>query len=105
MTARKIETRPMRLVIAAERKIRINKSARAEGEISPPPARKVMAARRLLRRWAAMTLRAGGGEISPSALALLLILIFLSAAITNLIGLVSIFRAVIIGSAMSDQHA
>src|SRR5207244_2554770 len=46
MKAPKIENRPMRLVIAAERKIRINKSARAEGEISPPPARKVMAAHR-----------------------------------------------------------
>src|SRR5207253_7736800 len=46
MKAPKIENRPMKLVIAAERKIRINKSARAEGEISPPPARKVMAVHR-----------------------------------------------------------
>src|SRR5437879_12640275 len=46
MKAPKIENRPMRLVIAAERKIRINKNARAEGEISPPPARKVMAVHR-----------------------------------------------------------
>src|SRR6267378_3854416 len=54
--------------------------------------------------FAAMTLRAGGGEISPSALALLLILIFLSAAITNLIGLFSIFGAFIMGAVLYDQH-
>src|SRR2546426_7081028 len=46
MKAPKIENRPMKLVIAAERKIMMNKSARAEGEISPPPARKVMAVHR-----------------------------------------------------------
>src|SRR3989442_15062196 len=64
----------------------------------------ILVARRLLRRWAAMALRAGGGEISPSALALLLILIFLSAAITNLIGLFSIFGAFIMGAVLYDQH-
>src|SRR2546426_4890312 len=64
----------------------------------------ILVARRLLRRWAAMTLRAGGGEISPSALALLLILIFLSAAITNLIGPFSIFGAFIVGAVLYDRH-
>ena len=64
----------------------------------------ILVGRRLLRRWTAMTLRAGGGEISPSALALLLILIFLSAAITNLIGLFSIFGAFIMGAVLYDQH-
>src|SRR5207245_4853726 len=64
----------------------------------------ILVGRRLLRRWTAMTLRAGGGEISPSALALLFILIFLSAAITNFIGLFSIFGAFIMGAVLYDQH-
>jgi K+:H+ antiporter len=64
----------------------------------------IFVARRLLRRWTAMTLRAGGGEISLSALAFLLILIFLSAAITNVIGLFSIFGAFIVGAVLYDQH-
>src|SRR5207302_3151708 len=64
----------------------------------------ILVGRRLLRRWTAMTLRAGGGEISPSALALLFIMIFLSAAITNFIGLFSIFGAFIMGAVLYDQH-
>ena len=49
-------------------------------------------------------LRTGGGELSLSGLAFLLILIFLSAAITNLIGLFSIFGAFIMGAVLYDQH-
>jgi hypothetical protein len=43
-------------------------------------------------------------EISLSTLAFLLILIFFSAAITNVIGLFSIFGAFIVGADVYDQH-
>jgi Kef-type K+ transport system membrane component KefB len=64
----------------------------------------IFVARPLLCRWTARTLRTGGGELSLSALAFLLILIFLSAAITNLIGLFSIFGAFIVGAVLYDRH-
>src|SRR5207248_1316121 len=57
-----------------------------------------------LCRWTARMLRTGGGELSLSGLAFLLILIFLSAAITILIGLFSIFGAFIMGAVLYDQH-
>ena len=49
-------------------------------------------------------LRTGAGEIPLSALAFLLILIFASAAITNVIGLFSIFGAFMAGAILYDQH-
>jgi len=49
-------------------------------------------------------MRSGGGEISLSALAFLLILVFTSAAVTNIIGLFSIFGAFIVGAVLYDQH-
>ena len=64
----------------------------------------IFAARRLLLRWTASTLRAGSGEISLQALAFLLVLIFSSAAITNVFGLSPIFGAFIVGAVLYDQH-
>jgi Kef-type K+ transport system membrane component KefB len=64
----------------------------------------IFVARPFLCRWTARMLRTGGGELSLSGLAFLLILIFLSAAITNLIGLFSIFGAFIMGAVLYDQH-
>ncbi|MBI3694360.1 MAG: cation:proton antiporter [Acidobacteria bacterium] len=49
-------------------------------------------------------MRTGAGEVSLSALAFLLILILTSAAITNIIGLFSIFGAFIVGAILYDQH-
>jgi Kef-type K+ transport system membrane component KefB len=64
----------------------------------------IFVARPLLRRWTTRAMRAGGGEISLSALAFLLILVFASAAVTNIIGLFSIFGAFIVGAVLYDQH-
>ena len=64
----------------------------------------IYVARPLLRRWTTQAMRAGGGEISLSALAFLLILVFTSAAVTNIIGLFSIFGAFIVGAVLYDQH-
>jgi Kef-type K+ transport system membrane component KefB len=64
----------------------------------------ILAARPLLRRWTKEAMRVGGGEISLSALAFLLVLVFTSAAVTNFIGLFSIFGAFIVGAVLYDQH-
>ena len=64
----------------------------------------IYVARPLLRRWTTQAMRAGGGEISLSTLAFLLILVFTSAAVTNIIGLFSIFGAFIVGAVLYDQH-
>jgi len=64
----------------------------------------IFVARPWLRRWTTRAMRAGGGEISLSALAFLLILVFSSAAVTNIIGLFSIFGAFIVGAVLYDQQ-
>jgi Kef-type K+ transport system membrane component KefB len=64
----------------------------------------IFVARPILCRWTARMLRRSGGELSVSALATLLVIIFLSATITNLIGLFSIFGAFIVGAILYDQH-
>lgn len=64
----------------------------------------ILAVRPLLRRWTARTLETAGGEISLSGLAVLLILIFTAAAVTNVIGVFSVFGAFLLGAILYDQH-
>jgi Kef-type K+ transport system membrane component KefB len=64
----------------------------------------IFVARPVLCGWTRRVLRTGGGELSVSALASLLVIIFLSATITNVIGLFSIFGAFIVGAVLYDQH-
>jgi Kef-type K+ transport system membrane component KefB len=64
----------------------------------------IFVARPWLRRWTTRAMHAGGGEISLSALAFLLILVFSSAGVTNIIGLFSIFGAFIVGAVLYDQQ-
>ena len=63
----------------------------------------LLAIRPLLRRWTQYVLREGKGEISLNALAMLFVLIFLSAAITNRIGIFSIFGGFLMGAILYDQ--
>jgi Kef-type K+ transport system membrane component KefB len=54
-------------------------------------------------RWLQTSLRRGSGALSLNALAVLLILIFLCAMATNLIGIFSIFGAFLFGAVLYDQ--
>lgn len=62
------------------------------------------AVRPLLKRWIAARFRRLNGEFGLDALAAVLILLFLSAALTNLIGIFSIFGAFIFGAILYDEH-
>jgi Kef-type K+ transport system membrane component KefB len=59
--------------------------------------------RPLLIRWANHTLKKNGGDLSLNALAALLIMVLLSAAVTNKIGIFSIFGGFMMGAIMYDQ--
>ena len=63
----------------------------------------VYVARPFLKRWARSAVRHGQGELTLNGLAILLILMFTSAAITNLIGIFSIFGAFILGAVLFDE--
>lgn len=54
-------------------------------------------------RWIGATLQRGAGALSLNALAVVLLLIFVSAICTNLIGIFSIFGAFLLGAILSDQ--
>ncbi|MBL8240843.1 MAG: cation:proton antiporter [Bryobacterales bacterium] len=54
-------------------------------------------------RWIGATLRRAAGALSLNALAVVLLLIFVSAICTNLIGIFSIFGAFLLGAILSDQ--
>src|SRR5262250_3018821 len=60
--------------------------------------------RPLLKRWTACHLRTNAGKISATGLAITLIIVFLAAALTNLIGIFSIFGAFFLGSLLFDQQ-
>ena len=60
--------------------------------------------RPLVRRWVRTTMRTSRGELSLDSLAVLLVLVFLSAAATNLIGIFSIFGGFAFGAILYDQH-
>ena len=64
----------------------------------------VRVVRPLLKRWAAAHLQNHQGTLTLGGLALTLILVFLSAAVTNLIGIFSIFGAFFMGALLYDQH-
>lgn len=61
-------------------------------------------ARPLLRRWSQKLLSKEGGDLSLTALAAILICVFLSAAITNRIGIFSIFGGFMMGAILHDQE-
>jgi len=60
--------------------------------------------RPLLKRWTAYQLRTHAGKIAATGLAVTLIIVFLAAALTNLIGIFSIFGAFFLGALVSDQQ-
>lgn len=60
--------------------------------------------RPLVARWSAWTMRKNGGELSLNALAALLILVLVSAAITNRIGIFSLFGGFMMGAIIYDQR-
>jgi Kef-type K+ transport system membrane component KefB len=54
--------------------------------------------------WIARTLRPGRTELGLNALAVVLVVLFLCAIATSLIGIFAIFGAFLLGAALSDQH-
>lgn len=64
----------------------------------------VLVVRPLVIKWARRTLEKNNGDISLNALAGLLILVLASAAVTNLIGIFSIFGGFMMGAILFDQH-
>lgn len=61
-------------------------------------------ARPYLIRWARRSLEQGKGDLSLNSLAVLILLMFTSAIITNLIGLFSILGAFVMGTILFDQR-
>ncbi|HVT81373.1 MAG TPA: cation:proton antiporter [Phycisphaerae bacterium] len=64
----------------------------------------VLVVRPVLGRWARWAMARGKGEIGLTSLAFLLIVIFLAAIATSLIGIFAIFGAFILGAALSGEH-
>jgi Kef-type K+ transport system membrane component KefB len=60
--------------------------------------------RPLLKKWTALHLQKHAGKLSLGGLAMLLILMLLAAAATNLIGIFSIFGAFFLGAILYDRH-
>src|SRR5215468_9836251 len=60
--------------------------------------------RPLLKKWTASHLQTNQGELSAGGLAITLIIIFLAAVVTNLIGIFSIFGAFFLGGLLYDQR-
>jgi Kef-type K+ transport system membrane component KefB len=60
--------------------------------------------RPLLKKWTAYHLRTNSGKLSAGGLGITLIVIFLAAALTNLIGIFSIFGAFLLGAVLYDQR-
>jgi Kef-type K+ transport system membrane component KefB len=58
--------------------------------------------RPLLKKWTAYHLRRHSGKLSASGLAITLIIVFLAAALTNVIGIFSIFGAFFLGALLYD---
>lgn len=61
--------------------------------------------RPLLSRWFAAALKKSEGYLTVNSLAVLIIVMFLCAIATSLIGIFAIFGAFILGAALSDQEA
>jgi Kef-type K+ transport system membrane component KefB len=64
----------------------------------------VWGVRPLLNKWTERQMREHRGKLSLGGLALLLIMIMVSALITNLIGIFSIFGAFFLGALIYDRH-
>src|SRR5262249_50152348 len=60
--------------------------------------------RPLLKKWTAHHLRKHPGKLSAGGLAITLIILFLAAALTNIIGIFSIFGAFFLGALLYDQR-
>src|SRR5215471_8038871 len=60
--------------------------------------------RPLLKKWTAYHLRTNPGKLSVGGLAITLVIIFMAAAVTNLIGIFSIFGAFFLGGLLYDQR-
>ena len=63
----------------------------------------VFVARPLLVRYFQSSMRTNGGQLSPTALAVLFVALFLCAVATNLIGIFAVFGAFLLGAVLSDQ--
>jgi Kef-type K+ transport system membrane component KefB len=63
----------------------------------------IFIARPLLVKWVRWAMRDSGGELSLNALAQLMIFFLASAAITNMIGIFSVFGAFVMGGILYDQ--
>jgi Kef-type K+ transport system membrane component KefB len=61
------------------------------------------AVRPVVAKWSAWTLRKNSGELSLNAMAVLLVLVLVSAAITTRIGIFSLFGAFMMGAIFYDQ--
>lgn len=61
--------------------------------------------RPLIKTWIQRTMDRNGGELSLDGLATLLVVMFLCAAATNIIGIFSIFGAFVLGAVLYDQDA
>jgi Kef-type K+ transport system membrane component KefB len=64
----------------------------------------VLLVKPLLARWARYALRRGDGELGLTSLAILIVLLFLCAIATNLIGIFAIFGAFILGATLSGEE-
>jgi Kef-type K+ transport system membrane component KefB len=64
----------------------------------------MLVARPLLGRWAAHVVRRHGRNLPLSALSIVLVAVLASAAITNIIGLFSIFGGFVMGAILYDQY-
>jgi Kef-type K+ transport system membrane component KefB len=60
--------------------------------------------RPLLKRWTAREMRKHHGKLSLTGLAMVLLMMLVAAAATNVIGIFSIFGAFIFGATLYDQH-
>jgi Kef-type K+ transport system membrane component KefB len=60
--------------------------------------------RPLLKKWTAYHLRTHTGKLSATGLSIILIVVFLAAALTNVIGIFSIFGAFLLGALLFDQQ-
>lgn len=64
----------------------------------------VLLVRPILLRWLKAQTAGNATEITPTCLAVVLVVVILSAIVTNLIGIFSIFGGFMVGAVLSDQH-
>jgi Kef-type K+ transport system membrane component KefB len=64
----------------------------------------IFVARPLLRAWSRYALRQGDAEISVTALAVLLAVVFACALVTNVIGIFAVFGAFVLGGVLSSEE-